>query len=102
MAKQPETLFKEKVLTQLKELPGCWADKIQQVVIRGTPDILCCINGFYVGLELKAHKNAPVADIQKYVLQRINDAGGYGFTVYPDNWEAVYEFLKSLAEREKS
>ena len=102
MSKQPETLFKEKVLEALKELPNCWAEKMQQVATHGTPDIIACISGHYVALELKRSDFAKIGQLQKYVIGRVNDAGGHGFIVHPDNWAGVYKFLKRLADNPKS
>ena len=96
MAKKRETLLKEKVLSALHALPDTWCVKVQQVAIRGTPDILCCINGNFVALELKSDTQAPDA-LQAYTLARIADAGGIGMVINPVNWEASFDALSELA-----
>ena len=76
-------------------LPKTWAEKIQQVVKRGTPDFLCCINGTFVAIELKV--DAKLERLQEYKLKLISEAGGLGLVVTPDNWDLTYEFLHTIA-----
>lgn len=98
MAKKPETLFKERIRPRLKALPNSWWEKIQQVTIRGTPDILGCVSGVFVALELKMDEKAPIEPLQIHKLKRIEKAGGIALVVYPENWDEVYMQLQLLAE----
>lgn len=95
--KKAETLLKEKCLTDLRKLPNSWWVKIQQVVIRGTPDILGVINGRFVAIELKSDAR-DVSDsrfkLQKFNLDMIERAGGLTFVAHPDNWEQVFLKIK--------
>ena len=70
-------------------------EKIQQVAISGTPDVLCCINSTFVALELKVE--AELEELQRYKLRCIGDAGGVALEVTPDNWDLTYEFLHCIA-----
>lgn len=97
MAKKPETVFKERIQPRLKALPNSWWEKIQQVVIRGTPDIIGCVSGVFVALELKMSEKAPIEPLQIHKLRKIEKAGGMAFIVYPENWEDVYMQLEILA-----
>ena len=99
MAKFPETRFKEVVLRELRQLPRTWVVKIQQVSINGTPDILACVNGVFVALELKRAKDAYLSELQRYELMRIKAANGVGFVTYPANWRRIYAKLAKLALR---
>ena len=96
MSKQPETVFKEKILPKLRELG--FFEKIQQVCISGTPDILGCIAGHFVAIELKKDKRSKPSKLQIHKLHRIYEAGGLSFVVYPENWEKVYDSLKSIKD----
>ena len=98
MSVKPESRFKEKVLRGLRALPGCFAEKIQQRSIRGTADIIACIRGWYVALELKvgAGKTDPLQD---YVLESVRDAGGLAFVVTPESWDETLRMLSALPER---
>jgi hypothetical protein len=90
---QAETKFKIEIRPLIDALPKCITFKIQQVGLRGVPDFLCCLNGWFVALELKRSRRAKVQDLQLYYLTRITNAGGFGILVYPENWEQVYKFL---------
>jgi len=94
MAKQPESRLKEKVLKDLKTIPNTYFIKIQQVVIRGTPDILACVSGRFVAIELKKDSTHQPDMRQDYELNKIKKAGGLGFVVTPANWEEVFCILR--------
>lgn len=94
---QPETAFKVKVQAALKLLPHTWFVKTQQLSVRGTPDILCCIRGTFVALELKRSQEARIDPLQTHTLTGITNAGGESFVVYPENWPVVLAHLKALA-----
>lgn len=94
--KKEETKFKEKILARLKELPNTWVVKIQQVVIRGTPDILLCIKGHFVAIELKTD-TGELDELQIYNLHKIEEAGGSSFVMTPENCFAVLMELKNMA-----
>jgi len=64
------------------------------------PDILCCINGHFVGLELKAIGGKP-SELQLWNLDRIDRAGGLGLLVDPINWEEIRKGLLVLSNGEK-
>jgi len=98
MAKQPETILKEKVLLALRQLPCTYAVKIQQVSIRGIPDILACIRGKFVALELKRDAKQKPEPLQQHELGKIQKADGLAFVVSPENWQEVLAMLTDLAE----
>ena len=93
---QLESDFKKKVLVALKALPGCWFVKTQQVSIRGTPDILACVRGRFVALELKRSAEAKIDVLQTYNIEGIRKAGGYGAVVSPENWLDVLGQLRAI------
>lgn len=99
MAKNPETVLKERVLADLKTLPRCYARKIQQVAKRGTPDILICLGGFFVGMELKRDEHEKPDALQRYELDKITAAGGKAYVVHPLNWPGVFAELTAFAYR---
>ncbi len=45
----------------------------------GTPDILCCINGRFVAIEVKRPKGGVVSNLQKSKIKKIKKAGGIAF-----------------------
>lgn len=93
MAKKPETRFKEKVLKDLRALPKCWAEKIQQVGKRGTPDILVCLNGSFIALELKKDAKECADSLQRHKLKAIELAGGTSVVACPETWRDTRDLL---------
>lgn len=92
-----ESAFKKTVDDYLKTLPNSHWFSIQQAAIYGTPDKIGVINGTFVGLELKADKNARRSMLQIYNLNRINKAQGYGRFVYPEVWDEIKGDLYYMA-----
>ena len=45
----------------------------------GTPDILACVNGRFVGIEVKKAKGGVVSELQKQKIKLIQEAGGVAF-----------------------
>ncbi len=68
--------------------------KIQQVTLRGAPDIFMCYKSRFIAWELKVPPNkVKLGSLQAYHLKCINDAGGIAREVTPDNFE---ECLKEI------
>ena len=42
----------------------------------GTPDVLACVNGYFVAIEVKRPSGGVVSALQKSKLRRIEQAGG--------------------------
>lgn len=87
-----------KVKNDLKTLGKCWNLKTNEKFMRGIPDILACINGRFVALELKDRGAKPQdhEPLQRHTIGLIIDAGGIGHTVNQDTWPEVFETLKLL------
>jgi hypothetical protein len=97
MAKQPETIFKEKVATRLKNLrPWIEADKIQQKSKRGSLDFYICASGTFVVWELKVKKNTR-DPLQKWKMDMFSQAKAIVRTVKPDNLEESIKELRAIA-----
>lgn len=98
MAKKPETLFKERVLKFLDTVPKCWVLKTQELSRRGVPDILMCLEGTFVALELKTD-GGKTDVLQHYELNQIRKAGGISATVSPKTFKSVFLQLGLIKER---
>lgn len=71
----------ENSIKQWLETNNHWLIKVQGGVnapSSGVPDILACINGYFVGIEVKT-KTGIVSEIQKYQIDRIIKSGGVAF-----------------------
>jgi hypothetical protein len=81
--------------------PPIFHESIQQKAIVGTPDILCCIQGRFVAIEIKS-KGGKLSALQKVKLQKIIDAGGIGIEVNPSNFEEAKYVLEHLNQGEEN
>ena len=61
----------------------------------GVPDILACVNGYFLGIELKAPRGRP-SDLQLYHLRQIDEAGGFGILLYPKDFQRFKEMVHQL------
>ena len=98
MSQKPETRFRAKVQRLLDLLPNSWFESIQQRTIQGTPDILGCVNGFFVALELKATPSSAITKLQELKIRRISDASGVAYVLHPDNLDSTINLLRHLAQ----
>lgn len=98
-----ETIYKEGLLKELKRIPKSIWFPIQQVGLRGHPDIMGCVDGKFVALEVK--KTAKEAEsvnsgrekLQKYFIDKILESGGIAGFIHPDNEDQVISGLYKLA-----
>jgi Holliday junction resolvase len=97
MARKPETIFKEQVLKDLKVFPNGYFEKIQQVGKRGTPDILGCLNGYAVVIELKKDAKAKPDKLQVHKLKQYQRASALVFVACPATWGEIYKRLTIIS-----
>ena len=76
---------------------GAWFVKFfaNRMTKSGIPDILACVNGYFVGIEVKA-ENGIVKPLQKRKCEEIRKAGGFAFVVYPSGYEQLKTFIRNL------
>ena len=62
---------------------------------QGTPDILVCYKGLFVGFELKVDENT-LSDLQKIRIRQIRNAGGIAKGIYSlqEIEETLYEIQR--------
>lgn len=92
-----EKQFENKVKGFLKE-QGAWFIKYwagSQFTKDGIPDILACINGYFVAIEVKALNGKP-SELQLYNIRKIREAGGFAFVLYPSGYEEFKKFVLDL------
>ena len=61
----------------------------------GIPDLILCVNGFFITVELKASTGRP-SELQKMNTARINQSNGLGIILYPDGFEQFKEIMKGV------
>lgn len=66
----------------------------------GVPDILACVDGHFLGIEVKASNGKP-SPLQIHNLRKIDDAGGYGILLYPDQFNEFKYLVMCLMDDNK-
>ena len=61
----------------------------------GIPDILACVNGYFLAIEVKA-QNGTVGELQKYHIGRIRESGGFAVAVYPSGFDKLKQLVRGL------
>ena len=69
----------------------------------GIPDIIGCLNGRFVALELKrneseARRKTGKCRLQGHILFTIRNAEGFAEFCYPENWEEIFKELSEIAD----
>lgn len=90
-----EKTFENKIKLYLKSIGAYFikthGDRFSKI---GTPDILACVNGHFVAVEVKAEKGKP-SELQLYHIEQIKKSGGYGVILYPKDFD---KFKKDMDE----
>ena len=96
MTTAAEKTFENKVKKFL-ESQGAWYVKFfaNSYTKSGIPDILACINGYFVGIEVKAQNGKP-SELQLYNVRKIREAGGFAMVLYPSGFNEFKEFVVNL------
>lgn len=61
----------------------------------GIPDLICCVNGYFVGIEVKAQTGKP-SELQLYNVEEIRKSGGFCVVVYPSGYDKLVKFIEDL------
>lgn len=96
-----EKTFENKIKRYLTER-GAWFIKYwagAAFTKSGVPDILACVNGFFIAIEVKAENGRPT-DLQLHNVRAIKDAGGFAFILYPSAFEEFKKFINGLCRGE--
>lgn len=91
-----EKTFENKV-KKFIEKEGGWQVKFfaNSFTKSGIPDILACINGYFVAIEVKAQNGKP-SELQLYNIEKIREAGGIAVVLYPDQFGLFKEMVREL------
>ena len=93
-----EKVFQSKVISWL-EKQNAYAVKFNASGIskNGVPDVLVCLNGYFLGLELKTDIGVASA-LQKYNINQINMTGGVSIVLRPCMWEDFKKYTLEFLE----
>lgn len=91
-----EKTFENKVKSFLKS-KNVWFVKFfaNGYTQKGIPDLLCCVNGRFLAVEIKAEKGHP-SPLQLYTIDKIKSAGGLAMVLYPSQFEEFKALVNSL------
>lgn len=71
--------------------------KTQEVAKRGILDVIMCVNGVFVAIELKRAKSEKPDELQRWNMKKIISSGGVALLAYPENWDEVFIRIKNIA-----
>lgn len=74
-----EAAIQNKIIKYLKSI-GAYTIKTISTNRNGTPDILCCLNGKFIALEVKTNKGITSA-LQEHHIKEIKNCGGIAAVV---------------------
>lgn len=95
MAATKEKLVKQRVVAQLKALGAYYFyPATGGFGSSGVPDVVCCLDGRFIGIECKAGKGKTTA-LQDKNLREISEAGGLAMVVNEENVDQLTDLLKS-------
>ena len=94
-----EKQFENKIKKFLKS-HGIWFTKVWGGGYQkaGIPDILACVNGRFVAIEIKGSSGKPT-ELQKYNIKKINESNGVGIILYPKDFERFEKLILDLLRR---
>lgn len=81
------------------EKEGAWHVKFfaNNFTKSGILDILTCINGYFIGVDIKAQNGKP-SELQLYNIRKIRKAGGFAVILYPSGFEKFKKFILDLKQ----
>lgn len=93
-----EKNFENKIKKYLKD-NNCWYVKFfaNSFTKKGIPDILACVNGYFVAIEVKA-QNCKPSELQKYNINQINKSLGIGIILYPYQYDCFKKLVQCLLD----
>jgi Holliday junction resolvase len=96
MAKTPEKVVKDKVVSVLKSEGVYYFFPATHGYGRsGVPDIVACVNSLFLAIECKAGGNKPTA-LQIREIEHIRACNGVAVVVDETNWEMVRDLVRKL------
>lgn len=91
-----ESNFQTKIIKYL-ESQGAYVIKYNASGISktGVPDLLACVNGKFIAIEVKA-PNGIASKLQEYNLKQIQKAGGIGLILYPKGFDEFKKIIENI------
>jgi len=104
MGQTPENKVKGKLKRALRSaFPGCYITSPIGSAFghNGTPDLVCCLRGKFIGIEVKARMGMEPTVLQRRALDDIGAAGGWALVCDgPEAVDALVFMLKRAVFRD--
>ena len=92
--KKTEKQIQTAIIKHLKD-EGIYYTKTMRMSMNGVPDILCCVDGTFLGIEVKGEgMKSRLTELQKLNLSKIRASGGYALCT--DNLEDVKRTIETI------
>jgi Holliday junction resolvase len=102
MALTPEAKVKKRVKEELDKMGVYHFSPMQNGMGRaGIPDIIGCLDGYFIAIECKAGKGKTTA-LQERELTRIQNAGGYALVVNETNINQLQEITEWIRNKQST
>ena len=90
----------ETQIRKFLEAEGCYCFKVWGGGFQtaGIPDLLICVNGYFVAVEVKGDRGKP-SELQLHNIERIKKAGGVGLVLYPKDFDGFKDLIHELKGR---
>lgn len=99
--RQREKAFENKIKNYIKaEIQKSWGFKFHADAYTqsGIPDLIYCINGRFVAIEVKKENGKP-SELQKRKIKRIIQDGGVAVIVKPSQFEDLKKLLMAVEKK---
>lgn len=96
-----EKQFENKIKKFLKD-NGCWYVKVWGGGFQtsGIPDLICCVGGEFVAVEVKA-ANGKTSELQQFTIRKIQESGGNAMVLYPHQFEEFRQFILEILDSKR-
>ena len=89
-----EKVFENKIKKMLKDNGAYFVKFFANSFTRsGVPDILACVNSYFVAIEVKAENGKP-SELQLWNVEQIQKSNGFAIVLYPEQ----FEMFKTMIE----
>jgi Holliday junction resolvase len=90
-----EQVIQKNIIQMLEKEYNAYVVKVQVASKSGIPDLLCCVEGLFLGIEVKRPDSKNnVSRLQQYNLVKIENSKGYSLVAW--NVEMVRDFVEDM------
>ena len=72
--------------------------KFRPIRMKGISDLICCVRGKFLAIEVKREKGGKLSEYQKAFLQTVKEVGGYA--IVANNLDTVIETVNLIRKEQ--